>query len=122
MNNIPNDEDFARADRVMEERFKNLEVVRQSVIHRFGRLCALHDFWLLPHGTNSFAAVVFFEHDKDINACTGNGICESIVEFTYAELERVGRGNRSSISVGFEFDSHESVLAKFNGDYFLRMR
>jgi hypothetical protein len=122
MSSIPSDEDFARADRMMEESFRNLDTVEKNVILRFKEVCPLHDFTLLPHDENSFEAYVFFEREKDIEECKQSGVSQAIVDFVYEELERAGRGSKSEIDVQFEFDSHENVLENYEGDYFLRLR
>ncbi len=122
MNSIPSDEDFARADRLMEERSRNLDKISESVKQRFTLICALHNCYILSQRDVDFRAYVFFEEDKDIKACENSGICQEIEDLVYAELERVGRGKKGDITVAFEFDSDENVTANFEGDYFLRLR
>ena len=121
MTNIPSDEDFARAERLDKERSRGLKEVKEKVAEHFKKLCPLHYFFLMPQGDNAFWAGVFFKEDKDIQACEDSGVTQEIIDFTYAELERAGRGKREDIKVAFEFDSDENVTAKFEGDYFLRL-
>jgi hypothetical protein len=121
MSNIPSDEDFARADRLDAERWRNLGNVSENVKQHFKRICPLHNVYLFPERGN-FRACVFFNEDKDIEACKRNGVTREIEDYVYGELELAGRGSRPDITVAFEWDSHENVLAHFEGDYFLRLR
>jgi hypothetical protein len=122
MNKVPSDEDFARANRVMQERFRNLSIVEENIVQRFERRCPLAKFVLLPHDERSFEAYVFFETDKDIDACKRSGVTQEIIEAVYEELERAGRGTRPGITVRFGWDSHENVVINYDGDYLLRLR
>lgn len=122
MNRVPSDEDFARADRLMAERDRNLDVVSTNVKKRFNNICPLHNFYILWQRDVDFRAYVFFKEDKDIEECKVKGVFNEITDFVYAELERAGRGKRGEIEVAFEIDSDENVTANFEGDYFLRLR
>ncbi len=121
-NNIPSDEDFAKAKRLARERSRNLDAVNKSVMVHFKDKCPLHYFLLMPQRNNEFWAGIFFINDEDIAICEKNGMSEQIQRFVYAELERLGRGKREDIKVAFEFDSDENVNRNFDGDYFLRLR
>lgn len=114
---IPSDEDFARADNLMAEESRNLDMVSESVKRHFEGICALHDVYLFPERGN-FRACVFFEKDQDLESCMHDGITQEIENFVYVELERAGRGKKGEIRIAFEFDSDERVSAKFEGDYF----
>jgi hypothetical protein len=120
MSNIPSDEDFARADRLSAERFRNLEKVSKNVTQHFKRLCPLHDIWLFPD-RDGFRAYVFFSEDKDIEACKRSGVVQEIEDSFYSELERAGRGSKGAFIVHLDLDSHENVLAKYNGNYMKRL-
>lgn len=122
MNNIPSDEDFARASKFMEERSRNLDQVRDNVVRRFKTKCALCDFYILPQRDVDFRAYVFLMTDQDVDECKSNGINQQIMDYVYAELERADRGKKPEIKVAFEFDSDENVTANFEGNYFLRLR
>jgi hypothetical protein len=121
-NNIPSDEDFARASKHMHERFRNLDIVRSNVIRHFKGICSLHEFEILFQIDEDFRAYVFFEKDLDIEKYKNNGIIQQMINFVYAELEHAGRGNKNEINVVFELDSDENVLRNYGGDYFLRLR
>jgi len=122
MSKIPSDEDFARADRLDRERGRNLDLVSASIMRHFKGRCPLHLVSTLPQIGVNFRVYVFFNETKDIAACKANGIVQDLIDFAYAELERVGRGKRTEITVDFEFDSDENVTKQCGGDYFLRLR
>ena len=122
MNRIPSEEDFDRASKMMEKRFLNLEMVRENVKRQFGNGCRLFDFRILPQRENEFRAYIFFNSDKDVEDCATNGIYERIQRSVFEELDRAGRGKKDEITVDFEIDSHENVNAKYQGNYFLRLR
>lgn len=119
--NIPSDEDFARASRRMEEQFRNLDLVEKNVIEHFKALCPLHELALLPFGDTGFQVYIFYEENKDIEACKRSGVTQAILDDLYKELEQAGRGSRDSITVRVEVDSHENVVAKFQGNYDRRL-
>ena len=119
---IPSEEDFARADKWDEEQSRGIDEVSEKVDERFLSRCQLHYFYLMSQGENAFRAYIFFKEDKDVEASKNDGTVQDIIDFVYAELERVGRGKRGDIQVAFEFDSDENVTANFEGDYFLRLR
>jgi len=116
------DEAYARASKNAKEASRQLDVVCRSVKRRFSSVCPLHDIYLLPQIDVTFRAYVFLEKNEDVDACEKSGIVEEIKEFIYDELERLGRGNRSEITVAFEFDSDENVASNYGRDYFLRLR
>jgi hypothetical protein len=120
--NIPTDEEFARADRLDQERSRNLDNVCEAVKQHFMGVCPLHNVYILWQQDVDFRAYVFFEKDKDIKACKDSGVIRDMIDFVYDELERAGRGKRGAITVGFEFDSDENVVANYEGDYLLRLR
>lgn len=122
MSNIPSDEDFARAEKRDRERSRNLEEVRAAVLARFKRVCHLYEFFILPQIDVDFRAYVFFETDRDTEACKRDGTTQEIVDFIYSAIEHAGCGRKGQSKVGFEFDSDENVKAHYQGDYFLRLR
>ena len=123
MKNIPSDEEFARADEYMEELDRNIDQVNESSLQYFNEICPIHshNFYLIAEEKTKFRAFIFYKNDQDIQANEDNGISKKIENFVYKELERQGRGKRGNITIVFEFDSDENVVAKFEGDYFLRL-
>jgi hypothetical protein len=122
MNNIPTQEEFERASRIMKEKSRMLDVVRDAVRREFSERCPLHEFFILDQRDVDFRAYIFFKTETDLVASEKSGIREKLVDFIFSELERVGRGKRETTRVAFEFDSDENVRTKFEGDYFLRLR
>ena len=121
MTSIPTEADFKRAKRRMRERFRGVDEVSQSVVSAFETRVPLHYFYLMPQ-RNDFRAYVFYNTDEEVRRFEALGLNQEIRDFVYTELERVGRGARDQIHVEFEFDSYENVEAKYEGDYFLRLR
>ena len=76
---------------------------------------------LLSHKDLS-ASIAFTIAQTAIETCKANGIRQAVIDFTYQELERAGRGKKADITVDFEFDSDERVSRDFEGDYFDRLR
>jgi hypothetical protein len=122
MSRIPSDDDFERASKHIDARLRNLDSVCDSVLRRFQEECPLYDFYILPQRDVEFRAYVFFETNKDIEDCQGNGTLERLKDFVIAELQRVGRARGHDLKIAFEVDSDENVKANYEGDYFLRLR
>ena len=117
MYKIPSKKDFARADRLDRERHRNLDRVWRKVERYCKKFSQFYRFAIMPQGDPDFRAYVFFKKNKDIEACKGSGIVQDIIDCVYAELERAGRGKKEDITVAFEFDSDENVIANFEGNY-----
>jgi hypothetical protein len=48
-------------------------------------------------------------------------LADEVRDAVFDELEKVGRGDRGTIKVDFEFDSHENVEENFDGNYYNRL-
>ena len=120
--NIPSDEDFARASAKMKERSRGLSDVRERILDRFQPGGELHEFFIWYCSDRSFRAYVFYPHETDIKQAETSGLEARIKEAVFDELENVGRGNRQSVEVEFELDSHENVERGFEGNYYNRLR
>lgn len=121
-NNIPSEEDFARAKKFMAERYRNLDAVENAVKRRFLSHCPLHNVYLLAQEDVDFRAYVFFKKDADVVTCKADGTTLAIEDAFYHELARFGRGKRGEIVVAFEWDSDENVERNYDGDYLSRLR
>jgi len=121
-NNIPNNDDFARAKTFMAERYLNLDAVENAVKLRFLPHVPLHGIYLLAQEDVNFRAYVFFNTDADVLACKADGTTAAIEDAIYDDLARFGRGKRGDIVVAFEWDSDENVRRTFDGDYLSRLR
>lgn len=119
---IPTDEEFARASRLMEERYRGLDVVRQRVLRHFEAPHRIHDFYISPHGDSGFHALLFLKTDSDIQSVDQGGFVSSIRDYILAQLADVGRGHSSETTLTLELDSDENVHKKYHGNYFNRLR
>ncbi len=121
-NNIPTDEDFRRAESADAERNRGLSEVSVQVLHRFGKNDVYQVFMFYSPRVDTFGAFIFYRWDQQIPEAEKSGLASRIKEAILEELENVGRGDRETIRVDFEFDSHENVERNYEGDYFLRLR
>ncbi len=119
--NIPSEGDFARASAKMKQRSRGLSEVRERILHRFQRSGELHEFFILDCSDRSFRAYVFYLQEKDIKQAENSGLEARIKDAVFNELENVGRGDRQSVEVAFELDSHENVEREFEGNYYNRL-
>jgi hypothetical protein len=106
----------------MEERARGLDRVRDEVLAEFQQRAPLHEFYILDQRDVDYRAYVFFSRDEDLKAAHQSGLDAELIDFTYGALERAGRGRRDELKVAFEFDSHENVQRRFEGNYGLRLR
>ncbi len=120
-NNIPSEEDFARASAAMKKRSRGLSDVRERILGRFKSSGKLHEFFILDCSDRVFRAYVFYPMDKDIAEAHKLGLEAEIKDAVFEALELVGRGDRNSVEVVFEIDSHENVDREFEGNYFNRL-
>jgi len=121
-NNIPSEEEFARAKAAMRHRDRGLSDVRERVLRRFHDR-GVHEFFIFySPATNTFVAYVFYRSDREIAKGEESGLSAEIRDSVYEELTAVGRGEQNSLNVIFEFDSHENVERNYEGDYFNRLR
>jgi hypothetical protein len=121
-NDIPSEQDFARAIAADEERNRGLSEVRSQILSLFQR-DGLHEAFVFYSPLNdSYGVYLFFLRNDQIKEADKSGLASQIKQAVLEALESVGRGNRETITVDFEFDSHENVEANFEGDYYLRLR
>lgn len=118
---IPSEQALAFAKQRARERSLNLDVVRNSLMEKFSPLCNLDNIYVIPEGDFQFRVAVFFSSDKDVIACMDSGLCQSIQDHAFDEVERVGRGIRDEVTIAFEFDSDENVQKNYKGDYWFRL-
>jgi len=120
--NIPSDEEFARAKAAMRKQDHGLSQVRDRILKRF-RERGVHEFFVLfSRPTSTFGAYVFYRCDEEIAKADDAGLAAEIRDAVFEELTAVGRGERDTLDVRFEFDSHENIERHFEGDYYNRLR
>ncbi len=121
--NIPSDEEFARAKAAMRKQDHGLSQVRDRILKRF-RERGVHEFFVLfSRPTSTFVAYVFYRCDEEIAKGDDSGFAAEIRDAVFEELAAAaGRGERDTLDVRFEFDSHENIERNFEGDYYNRLR
>lgn len=100
---VPSSEEFARASRIMRERARGLDEVRDAVLRKFQERCPLYAFFILDQRDVDFRAYVFFERDRDVDAAKMIGLDAEMKDYVCSELERVGRGNRHELNIAFHY-------------------
>lgn len=121
-NKIPTEEDFDRASKIMNAKFRGLDEASKVVLNQLKERCPLRRLFILPDGNDNFRVYVFYKNICDIALCERNGYQETIKKTVYDALEQFVPGRSTDISVVFEFDSEENVVENYEGDYFLRLR
>ena len=120
-NSIPSKEDFARAKAAMAEMDRGLDEVRQTVFDTYRNEKLFCEFKMGVNEKDEFRVIIFYCKQEHIEVAEKAGLTERIKETVFAELERVGRGKRDSITVEFVVDSEEQVMS-VHGSYFNRLR
>ncbi|MCR9145486.1 MAG: hypothetical protein NXI24_24820 [bacterium] len=120
--NAPTDEDLARAKAFMREKNRGLSEVGEHIKERFKTDGVHQCFVFYSSQADSFGAFIFYDHDHQIQEAEKSGLAERIKDEVLYALEEVGRGERGTLQVEFEFDSHDNVERNYEGDYFLRLR
>jgi len=120
-NSIPSKEDFARAKAVMAAMHRGMDEVCKAVLDTYHNEKLLCEFKIGGNLKNEFRAIIFYCKQEHIEVAEKAGLTERIKETVFAELERVGRGKRDSITVEFVVDSEEQVMS-VHGSYFNRLR
>ena len=120
--NIPTEEEFAKASAILEARSRGLSEVRTRILDKFKHRNKLHEFFIFDSSETTFIAYIFFHSQQQIQKAKQDGDVNEIIESVFSEMKNVGRGDRSEINIQFELDSHENVEKMYKGDYFLRLR
>jgi len=120
--NIPSEEDFQRAELADRERQRGLSQIRDCILNCFSKYGVHEAFVFYSPQKNTFRAYIFFRWDRQVKEAEESGLTSIIKDTIFNELDYVGRGNRDTIKVDFEFDSHENVEQNFDGDYYNRLR
>jgi len=125
---IPSNEDFERASKKHSLEYRGLESVCNRVKQHFEARCSFHDIFMFvekdedsPQDWPDFRAVVVFKHDSDVEHYLNDGLAQQVIDKTYEEIEKAGRGRRPDITIEFEFDSDENIKATY-GSYSNRLR
>ena len=129
-NNKTSDEEheraFARMDANYEKNHQGLSEVVEKIRSRF---VEIHEFWLNPEhhwrepdpDDVRFFASVFFHLDQQLEEASESGLEVRIRNAIIDEMENVGRGDRNSLEISFNFDSYENVVREY-GSYWNLLR
>ncbi len=121
-NNIPSEEDFARAKAYMEELDAGFDKVSENIKKHYGKDNVHKVFLFYSPKIDTFGAYVFFLKNDQVDEAKKSGLSSQIEEAIRNELENVGRGDRNLLKLNVEFDSHENVEKDYEGDYYDRLR
>ncbi len=105
-----------------KQRSRGLSDVRERMLERFQYSGELHEFFILDCSDCWFLAYAFYPQTKDIKEAETSGLEARIKDAVFGELENVGRGDRKSVEVEFELDSHENIEQQFEGSLRRRLR
>lgn len=114
-------ERLLQASRLLAHRARGLNEISETLAERYKER-SVHRIWLTDSSETAFAATVFYESDNDIKEAAASGLSSEIVNALYEQLEEKGRGTRNQIALDVDFDSHESVMREYNGNYLLRFK
>jgi len=121
-NSIPTDEEFAQARAAMQDYHRGLSEVCSTIQDRFGA-SGLHRVFIFYSPKNDlFLSYLFFNNEAEQVASEKDGLTARIQTAVLDELERVGRGKKSTLNVSFEVDNHMNVQKEYDGDYYSRLR
>jgi hypothetical protein len=119
--NIPSEEEFAQASAAMSEINKLFAEVGDTVLRSFSGKAPLHDLYFFGHPEKEVQVHVFYETERDIEACHTNGIAKQLEDTIRVELQvRSSDSTRSEITI--IHDSHEKVKKVCNGNYLQYLR
>ena len=106
----------------MRERDRGLSEASRRILERFTPE-GLHEAFLFYSAkTDTFVAHLFYLTNDLVKQADESGLSSRLRHAVLEELEAVGRGERATLNVAFEFDSDETVRRRFGGNYFLRLR
>jgi hypothetical protein len=119
--NIPTEEEFEKASEALRKRSYGLSEIRDEILKKFKEQ-NIYEFFIFDVSEKSFKAYVFFRWDWQRKELSKTKIAGEIEDFIYQQLENFGRGKKVDLQLEIEFDSHENVELKYDGDYFSRLR
>lgn len=115
---IPSDEDFARAKQRMSERWHGVDRALSELVEHFRNAPSVSRIEVVP-GDDSVSLYIFYKTDCDIERNQNEGLTDKIASFFRRALSEAGR---SGVKVDVVVDSHQNVVSKYGGSYFMRLR
>ena len=106
---IPNDADFERASRKMEERRHSVGAVSKKVKEKFGSSTPLHDSVIWPGCNGIVIENIFFKKEKEIEEYGSNGSIDTISDFIDRELRNQTEYSEGNFALKIEVESDEMI-------------
>ena len=106
---IPNDADFERASRKMEERRRSVGTVSKKVKEKFGSSTPFHDSVIWPGCNGIVIENIFFKKEKEIEEYGSNGSIDTISDFIDRELRNQTEYSEGNFALKIEVESDEMI-------------
>ena len=106
---IPNDADFERASRKMEERRRSVGTVSKKVKEKFGSSTPFHDSVIWPGCNGIVIENIFFKKEKEIEEYGSNGSIDTISDFIDRELRNQTEYSEGNFALEIEIGSGEMI-------------
>jgi hypothetical protein len=120
---LPTEEEFARAHAKMAEQNHLFARVRENLLKSTPAGVPLHDVFLFPSPNADYDAFVFYNTQRDVEACRSNGNDEMLrAAIVRAFATTLGCSETTAPTIRVLFDSHEHVKKVCNGNYFQYLR
>ena len=120
MPSVPTQEEFNQASAKMAYRDRNWVEISATARAKLADVFDLHEFAIFPNGCE-FAAILFLRTDEDVKRATESG-GETKAREVLLNVIRPFRQECAEIKILVELDSHENVIANYEGNYFNRLR
>lgn len=118
---VPTEEEFARAKAHMAAQHRIFKIVTDNVLRSFAGQVPLHDIYLFPGPTTDYHAFIFYESKSDVETYHDGDVEQAIKDaISEAFASTCEKGIRPTVA--FEFDSHENVMKRCNGNYWKYLR
>lgn len=101
--------------------YSGIEEVKTAVLKRIQADALVHTIHFVPIGDMKIEVYVFYETEDALKEYEESGVSEALLSLITNELEKICRGPRQGVEIQFELDSHENVIANYEGSYYLRL-
>ena len=121
LSQVPSEEAMASANAHMAAQNRIYKIVRNNVLWRFADQVPLHEIYLFPGTTTDYHAFVFYESVSDVQTYHDSEV-EHAIKNAISEAFASNCKNAKRPTVAFNFDSHENVKNRCNGNYLHYLR
>ena len=104
----------------MAYRHRNWDDISTAARAKLSEMFDLQEFAIFPNDCE-FAAILFLRTDDELKRARENG-GESKARQVLSDVIRPFRHECAEIRILVELDSHENVMANYDGSYFNRLR